>query len=330
MRLPWRPREESLLPAVAEIKAASAETASVTRPLLSDLIALRERTANAPHLRLRGAGAGTHLSPQAGRGMEFAEVRPYQPGDDIRNIDWRHTARRGRPYTKLFHEEREQVRLLLVDLGPNMQFGTRVAFKSVIAARAAALLTWATIDAGDRIGGVIWDGETHHDFRPSRHAAGALPLIRQLANTIPTTARPAAGLSLPLRALARVTRPQTRIVVISDFDGLDATAETELVRLSRHAALGLVHVYDPLEATAPPPGQYRVADEHRTVTLDLRSETARLAYTATFRERASALARLAQRVGATLITLRTSDDPIAALQALDRLRPQPSRATTTP
>ena len=314
--------------------AESDETAGATRPLLADLIALRERAAHPPRLRIRirspGRGAGTHLSPQTGRGMEFAEVRPYQPGDDIRSIDWRHTARRGRPYTKLFHEEREQVRLLLVDLGPSMQFGTRVAFKSVIAARAAALLAWATIDAGDRIGGVIWNGETHRDLRPSRHPADALALIQQQADTFPDNAPQTLGLSRPLRAFARVACPQTWILVISDFHGLDIAVEAELIRLSRHAALSLVHIHDALEADAPPPGHYRVADVQGTVTLDLRSEAARLAYTAAFRERCTTLEKLARRTGATLIALRTDNDPIAALQARDGLRLQPNLDTAAP
>jgi uncharacterized protein (DUF58 family) len=118
--------------------------------------------------------------------------------------------------------------------------------------------------------------------------------------------------------------------VISDFHGLDSATEAELVRLSRHAALSLIHVHDPLEATAPPHGQYRVTDAQRTVALDLRSDAARLAYTAAFRERRAALDRLARRIGATLIALRTNDDPIAALQALDGLRLQPSSTAVAP
>ena len=121
---------------------------------------------------------GGYVSPYRGRGMEFEEVRAYQPGDDIRNMDWRVTARTGRPHTKLFREERERPVLFLVDLGPSMAFGTRVAFKSVVAARAAALLAWAARDNGDRIGGIVFAGKRHRELRPAARERGMLPFSR--------------------------------------------------------------------------------------------------------------------------------------------------------
>ena len=97
--------------------------------------------------------AGQYHSVFKGRGMSFDEVRPYQPGDEIRHMDWRVTARSGKPHTKLFEEEREQGLLLALDCNPGMRFGTRVRFKSVQAARAGALLAWMASAAGDRVGG---------------------------------------------------------------------------------------------------------------------------------------------------------------------------------
>jgi uncharacterized protein (DUF58 family) len=99
--------------------------------------------------------------------MEFDESRVYLPGDDPRNMDWRVTARAGTPHVKLFREERERPVWLLVDQGPSMRFGTRVAFKSVVAARVAALLGWAAVDRGDRVGGLVFDESRHLERRPA-------------------------------------------------------------------------------------------------------------------------------------------------------------------
>jgi uncharacterized protein (DUF58 family) len=125
----------------------------------ADLIGLRRR---AEGLRLtareptRSVLAGGHRSPFRGRGMDYQESRHYQPGDDIRNMDWRITARAGRPHVKVYEEERERPVIVLVDLSPSMFFGTRGAFKSVAAARVAALVGWAAIARGDRIGALLF------------------------------------------------------------------------------------------------------------------------------------------------------------------------------
>ncbi len=134
-----------------------------------ELIRLRSQASLpglAPQRRVMTTQTGPYASPFKGRGIDFAEVRAYLPGDDIRNIDWRVTARTGQPHTKLFREERERPVLLLVDLGASMRFGTRVAFKSVLAARAAALLGWAAVGHGDRVGGVVFAGQEHQELRP--------------------------------------------------------------------------------------------------------------------------------------------------------------------
>ena len=113
---------------------------------LDDLLAMRLRAARLAQLaqRVAGSHAAVHASRFRGRGVDYAESRVYQPGDDIRQMDWRVTARTGRPHTKLFTEERERSVLVVLNCNPSMRFGTRLRFKSVQAARAAALLAWAT------------------------------------------------------------------------------------------------------------------------------------------------------------------------------------------
>ncbi len=154
------------------------------RVSLQELLALRgeaRRLDLAPRGKVLATRSGGHLSPFRGRGMEFDEARIYQPGDDPRNMDWRVTARAGRPHVKLFREERERPLWLLVDQGPAMRFGTRVAFKSVIAAQAAALLSWAAVDRGDRVGGLIFDEQGRFEQKPAARTHGLLPLLQALA-----------------------------------------------------------------------------------------------------------------------------------------------------
>ena len=130
-------------------------------------------------LSARSAITGVHASRFRGRGMDYQESRVYQSGDDIRSMDWRVTARTGRAHVKLYQEERERPVVVMVDLGPGMFFATRGAFKSVIAARAAALIGWAAIQNGDRIGALLFNGG-HHEIRPQGGQRGVLRLIREL------------------------------------------------------------------------------------------------------------------------------------------------------
>ena len=117
-------------------------------------------------LRVNSLQTGAYVSRFRGRGMEFDESRPYQPGDDPRSIDWRVTARSTTAYTKLFREERERPVLIAVDLRSNMHFATQGCFKSVNASRAAALLSWAAHHRGDRLGGLIFGDTTHRELKP--------------------------------------------------------------------------------------------------------------------------------------------------------------------
>lgn len=278
---------------------------------LNELIALRARgqaglVMAARHPAIAASAPGAHFSQRKSRGMEFADARPYQIGDDARAIDWRQTARRGRPYTKLFQEEHERPVQLLVDLGPSMRFGTRIAFKSVVAARAAALLAWRAVAAGDRVGGLIWNGAELRARRPQGRHHGVLTLLASLATM--SAAPPAAQaltLATPLRTLTRSLRPGSLVVIISDFATLDSQAQGQIVALAKTTELMLLHVYDSFEEQAPPPGRYRIIDGQRSLSLDLHSPAARDAYGAAFAERRLALEQLAGRARATLVPLAT-------------------------
>lgn len=291
---------------------------------LNELIALRAQ-AGLPARRRSVSVAttpGSHFVPRQSRGMEFAEARPYQSGDDVRALDWRQTARRGRPYTKLFQEEHERPVQLLVDLGASMRFGSRVAFKSVLAARVAALLAWRAVAAGDRVGALVCQGDAMRVIQPQSRASGVLPLLAALAEfSAASPAAPGLDWMTPLRALARSVRPGRQIVIVSDFASLDAAVELELLALARSAELWLIHIYDGLEAQAPPAGCYRVSNGQRSVSLDLRSAAARNAYGAVFAERRLRLQALARQGGVRLLALATHEAPETVLRAIQAVGP---------
>lgn len=283
------------------------------RPELRELIALREQARRldlAPRGRVLATRSGGHLAPFRGRGMEFDESRVYQAGDDPRHMDWRVTARAGRPHVKLFSEERERPVWLLVDQGPSMRFGTRVAFKSVIAARAAALLGWAAVDRGDRVGGLVFDEDRHLERRPSARVSGLLPLLERLAEPPasegPGPSRGGHGSIAEAAAhLAPLVRPGSLVVILSDFAGVERARARWLAELAACCEVVLVAIQDPIEREAPPAGRYPISDGQTRRLLDLTSPRRRRAYETACRSRGETLEWLARQHHAHLIGLGT-------------------------
>ncbi len=155
---------------------------AATRVTVEDLIELQRHAGKIDLTHARSARArlaGNHLSRFRGRGMDYQESRAYQAGDDARSMDWRVTARTGKPHVKLYQEERERPVVLFLDLNPGMFFGSRGMLKSVVAARAAALIAWAAAAHGDRIGGLLFNGG-YCDLQPRGGKHGVLRLIRQI------------------------------------------------------------------------------------------------------------------------------------------------------
>jgi uncharacterized protein (DUF58 family) len=284
-------------------------------PSLAELIGLRG-AARALELGARrlalSVQAGGYRSVYRGRGLEFDEVRIYQPGDAVRDIDWRVTARRGRPHTKLYREERERPVLVFADLGPGMFFGSR-RLKSAQALRAGALLAWAAEHAGDRVGGIV-AAAAGHRVRPAMPRREAvLALLKTLVELQPRTPGPPQPelLDAGLARLVRMVHPGSLIAVLSDFQDLGATGERSLKRLAGHNDLLLVWIFDPLEAEPPPPGRYRLGVPGRLVELD--SATAAGRWWQRFADQRDRLERLARRLGCPLIPLGGVADPVTTL-----------------
>ena len=282
------------------------------RPVAADLIALRGLALGRPLHPGTGtlsALPGSHVGLQRGRGLEFAELRAYQPGDDVRSIDWRRTARHGQPCTKVYQSERERTLRLLVDLGASMRFGTRQQFKSVAAARAATLLAWQAEAAGDRVAGLIRH-DAWVDLPAQSRRTGILALIRALSAVPQGVAQ---EFTAGLQRLTQCVRSSDRVVLLSDFRELDATGEALLQELGRRADCLWVAVHDPFEAEPPPPGVYALTDGQQTVTVDFGDAAVRAQHVAAFAARNTRLADLARRARARLTRLSTTTAPAAFL-----------------
>lgn len=287
---------------------------------VDDLIRLRfraQRLELGVARRARQSMSGAHDSRFRGRGMEFAESRIYQPGDDVRSIDWRVTARTGRPHTKLFQEERERPVILLVDLGASMFFGTRTAYKSVLAAETAALIAWAAMHRGDRVGALVSGRSAHMELKPVSGRRGVLRVLRALA----ALSRQGADdeeqqirLADSLLRARHVARPGSLLVVISDFYSLDEEATGHLTRMRQHNDMLACWINDALEREPPPPGRYAVSDGWQTATLDTISKRARTRYRANFADQFEALRTTLGRLAIPLLPIATGDDVAETLR----------------
>lgn len=285
-----------------------------TQPRLDELLELRHQAhalGVASHHLVNSAFAGLYASVFRGQGLDFEEVREYRPGDDIRNMDWKVTARTNQPHLKVYREERQRSVMLCVDRGPHMDFGTRGVFKSVQAARAAALLGWAASRQHDRVGGVLFGDATCaiEHFRPTKGRRGLWRLLRAI--TEPRESNQGTDcLGQVLKRLDHGTETGTLIFVIGDFSGDDLSVlEEGLGLLRQRHTLVVIPVDDPADRELPAMGRvmFRQPDGGM-VEIDTDDEAGRQAYAETWRRRRANLKRLTDRMGVALVPIATDQD----------------------
>lgn len=293
----------------------------ITHVSQKELIRLNQaaRSLDLHSRQIHSLQSGQYLSRFKGRGMEFDEARPYQPGDDIRAMDWRVTARTGKAHTKLFREERERPVLLWVDYRHSMAFGTRGAFKSVIAARLAAMLGWASAHQGDRLGGLVFSDAGHYELRPRRGKAATLHFLQQLVEHQPMLEAPPPGqdgmnLNQALLRLNRVTRPGSLVFLLSDFHDIDSQSQGLLARLSAHSDVMLLAIADALDARLPPPGIYPLSDGRQEISLDTAGQDLRRQYEQRFNRHHQHLQQLCKKLGIRFWDFFTHHDLLPRLQ----------------
>ena len=289
-----------------------------TRVSLAELIALGARVGRAKlaSVQSRSERSGQQSSRLYGRGMDYAESRVYQSGDDVRRLDWRLTARSGKLHTKLYQEEREGRLLILLDTHASMRFGTRVRFKSVQAARAAAVAAWMSVRAGERVGLMAFGGSDRL-LRPQGGAHGALAVCGALAewDALPPAER-TEPLSAALLRARRLQHGASRVLLLSDGFSADAEARQHLLELKARAGVGVLVLADALEREPPPPGRYPLehAGERRDVVL--LGERQRREFQQALGAGPARLETLAHSANLRCRVLDTRDDPLPAVGEL--------------
>ena len=242
----------SLRPSRPSVQKSSAKV-TIT---LEDLILLKAEARGfsfLPRQPVASLLSGRHTSRLRGRGLAFEELRHYQPGDDIRTIDWRATARLGSPHVRVYSEERERPVLLLVDQRTPMFFGSRRAMKSVAAAEIVALAAWRALGGGDRVGGIVFNEHEISDLPPQRSQTRTLRLLHEVVRLNQALAEgiPSGGVTLDdaLEAARRRATHDHLIVLISDLDGAGAGTQRLATQLAAHNDVLIIAIYDPLGAS---------------------------------------------------------------------------------
>ncbi len=258
--------------------------------------------------------SGTHHSNQRGRGMEFLESRHYQPGDDIRSIDWRVTARTGKTHTKVFAEEREQPVFVFCDQSPYMFFGSQTRFKSVQAANLASLIAWSSLKKGDRFGGeIMGEGGESALFKLSRNRSRLLQFLEKTAEMNQRLNNHCSAnfesLAEKLHQLKYMITPGTRLYVLSDLYAYTPNALKALAQLSAHTEISLFAINDPLEIEPPCTGQTRISLGGKVMSVML-SKQQQKSITDHYQNHYQSVVRYLNNWNIPVISVSTTDNPI--------------------
>ena len=269
--------------------------------------------------RASSAVSGAHASRFRGRGVDYLESRAYMPGDDIRNMDWRVTARTGKAHTKIYQEERERPIILLLDINPSMFFGTRTRLKSVAMAEIAAALAWATTMQGDRIGALAFWGDQHHEIRPAGGRRGVMRLIRALdqwCDPREHREQQQSGMVEALVRLRRVVKPGSSIIIVSDFYSYEPGCGRQLSRLAAHNDVLGVWLRDPVEMAPLPKSNYPISDGKSRGVLPLQTQRQRQHFSDYLAQRESDIHQLFQERALSLIDIDTSAELVGQLRKI--------------
>ncbi|MEN8141940.1 MAG: DUF58 domain-containing protein [Thermodesulfobacteriota bacterium] len=262
--------------------------------------------------------AGEYHSVFKGRGMAFDEVREYQPGDDVRAIDWNVTARTGQPHIKRYVEERELTILFMVDLSASGHFGSRQRLKNDLAAEIAGLLSFSAIANNDKVGLLCFSDRIEHFSPPRKGSSHALRLIRDILHF--KARGSGTDLGLALDHVGKIMPRRCVIFLLSDFR--DQGYEKPLRVAARRHDLVAISIHDPLELALPKVGLLRLRDSESGEFFFLDSSRGRVRRE--FKERARqgqlSLATLLQRMGIDHIPLATADDYLPRLLRFFKVR----------
>ena len=292
---------------------------------LDDLLALEyhgRKISFLPHQPVHSLLSGRFASRMRGRGLNFEEIRDYRPGDDVRSIDWKVTARLQKPHIRVFNEERDRQTLLVVDQRLSMFFGSRRAMKSVTAAEAAAISTWRVLGAGDRVGAIVFDDRGLTEFRPRRSRATVLQILsaivasnRSLGVGRGLSASPSM-LNKALQQAQRRALHDAAVIIISDFDGADDETHKMVGAIARHNDVVALLVHDPLQSDLPASASMTVTDGELQIHLEVGRESVRKRISEASQERLKEVFAWTQELGVPVLPLSAAEDTAQQLRRL--------------
>ena len=277
----------------------------------------------------RNIFAGEYHSQFKGRGMAFSEVREYQPGDDVRSIDWNVTARMNRPYIKVYEEERELTVMLLVDVSGSRNFGTQSQMKRDMMAEVAATLAFSTIENNDKVGVIFFSDRVEKFIPPKKGKSHVLHIIRELLSFEPE--HHGTDINAALQFLTNAQKRRCTAFLISDLldpelvesrkaKGERQTHVDPVVIASRKHDLSAIQIYDRRDAEMPNVGLIKVKDPETgaRVWADTSLSSVRNAYADAWRKQQDALEKLYSKTGINHVSIRTDEDYVKKLMQLFR------------
>ncbi|MCW8929382.1 MAG: DUF58 domain-containing protein [Gammaproteobacteria bacterium] len=307
-------------------KSDTTDTIKSSRATEVDLQGLIQLRYQSSHLSLGSqrkafsSVSGNYSSPFKGRGLNFDEVRPYQAGDDIRNIDWNVTARTDKVHTKVFQEERERPVFIIVDLSNSMYFGTRHCLKSVTAAKAAALFAWAGADNNNRIGGLVFNEHHHMEMRPKGGHRGVLQFLKLLSDfhneshskvhnqESDQSQSDPLNTELLFARIQKIIHPGSIVLLASDLIQMNEARLKHIRYIARHNDLLITHIFDSLETQLPPPGRYGISNGHQHQSIDTRDSSLRYSFHQLFQTKSDEIEQFCLQNRIHLINLATHDN----------------------
>ena len=267
--------------------------------------------------------AGEYHSQFKGRGMAFSEVREYQPGDDVRSIDWNVTARMNRPYIKIYEEERELTVMLLVDVSGSRNFGTQSQMKRDTMAEVAATLAFSTIENNDKVGVIFFSDQVEKFIPPKKGKSHVLHIIRELLSFEPE--HNGTDINAALQFLTNAQKRRCTAFIISDFIGAypqplpKGKGVTDPITIaSRKHDLNAIQIYDRRDAELPDVGLLKVRDPETgaRVWTDTSLRSVREAYAQAWNKQQEALTEMYNKTGINHVSIRTDEDYVKALMRL--------------
>ena len=259
--------------------------------------------------------AGEYHTAFKGRGVIFSEVREYQPGDDIRDIDWNVTARHNRPYVKVYEEERELTMMLLIDVSGSSDFGAVGESKKERIAEIAATLAFSSIQNNDKVGVIFFSDHIEKFIPPKKGRKHILLIIREIIDLVPTSR--GTNIDVALKFMTNALKKRVSAFLLSDFiDNHDYFSSMSIA--NRKHDLAAIQVYDRRDATMPNVGLVRIRDMETGADkwIDTSSARVRRAFDKAWYDRQQKISSITTRCGVDMVTVTTDEDYVKALLSL--------------